>query len=324
VSRSLARAALASLALIAGCGSDREPPPPAASARLAAGEIARVAGRVVRSETVAGIAAAQRIDATQARDAAVRDALFAAAAADGRLHEAPDVAFAASAVLARAVLHDIQRESEARGDVTDDELAQATARHWLELDRPEGVHVVHSVVRYAESDDASKKKRAGDVADAIRRAVLAARPDPQAPPIVTDAGTADALAAAFLKVAGEVPADGIEVISEDLPPMAADGRVLTPAGGTMDEVFAKAAAGLASRGDVSQPVVSPFGAHVILLLERIPERRVPADERRRALREEVLIGRQRAAEKALLEKLRAPVQIDPAADSLLQSVPIDR
>ena len=304
-------------------GGQAAAPAPAPVAGLGPGVVARAAGLSVTAPTVGGIAAAQRVDAATARDLAVRDALFAAAALEAKVQRTPDVAFATTSILARALLHDLQRESEAVGDVTDEELDQATKRHWFDFDRPEAFRVVHAVVRYAEKDDAARKKKGADLADAIRRAVLATRADPNAPPVTTDAGVVDPLVTAFRTAAESVPADGLEVAVEELPPIAADSRVVAREGGHMVPEFANGAAALAARGDVSIPVVTNFGSHVLLLLERLPPVSVPADERRRQVREEVILSRQRIAEKALLEKLRASVQLDSAVDSILGSVPVE-
>ncbi len=317
------RAGLFALLLAVSCSSGAPPPTPAPATELGAGVVARAGGLPIRSPTVAGIVEAQRVEPDRARDLAIRDALFAAAALEANLQREPEVAFSASTVLARSLLHEIQHESESRGDVTDDELAKATARHWLDLDRPASFRVVHAVVRFDEKADPARKKQAGDLAEALRKAILAARPDPSVPPVMTDAGIADPLVASFRAAVTSFPSEGLDIVIEELPPIAADSRVVTRDGGNMDEAFSRAAGGLGGRGEVSAPVVSPYGSHVIELLERVPAMVVPADERRRIVREEVIIARQRTSEKELLEKLRSSVQLDPAVDSLLATVPVD-
>lgn len=318
--------ALAIGLLLPGCApsESRNAPRPATSGALTAGVIARVDGVEIRSATVGGIAAAQNIDVARARELAIRDALFVAAARDRRLDTAPGVAFSESAVLARSVLHDIQREAEAQGDVTDDELAGATARRWLELDRPEAYRTMHAVVRFDANADAALRKRAGKLADAFRNAAVAACSDRAAPPIVADGGLVDPLASAFRAAVDAVPHDGLDVLVEELPAVSADGRVVAPSGGSFDPAFARAASALTERGDVSPPTVSSFGAHVILLLEKLPALRVPVEERRRLVREQIMLARQRAAEKQLLDKLRTSVVLDLAVDSLLETVLVDR
>jgi peptidyl-prolyl cis-trans isomerase C len=320
--RSVAIIALAILSASCDRG-DAAPPSVVPAAPLAAGVVARVAGLDVPAEAVAGIAAAQQVDAATARELAIRDALFAAGAIEAGIARAPDVAFAAKAVLARVLLHELQRESEARGDVTDEELAVVTKRHWLEMDRPAAARVVHAVARVDEKADASKHKQASEVAEAIRRSVLAAHLDPAAPPVTDDGGTSDAIVAAFRSAVAAVPSAGLEIVVEELPPMAADARVVAPSGGAMDETFAKAANALTARGEVSPLVATPFGFHVMVLLERQSALTMEVEERRRAVRSEVFVARQRAAEKELLGRLRAPVQVDGAIDSLLATVPVE-
>jgi peptidyl-prolyl cis-trans isomerase C len=319
VMRRRALAAVAGLALVAcSAPSGSGAAPAAPGGPLPAGVVARVGRVEVRASTVGDIVAAQRIEPATARDLAIRDALFESAAKDARLDAAPDVSLSTSTILARSLLHEIQREAEAKGEASSDELARATARHWLEYDRPEAFRTVHAVVRLDAKADAAARKSAGEIAEGIRNAVLAARLDPSLP--AADAGATDPLVEAFRAAAASVPHDGLEVLVEELPPVAADGRVVSADGGAFDSSFARAASGLAQRGDVSLPATSEFGVHVILLLEKKPAAIVAEPERRRLVRDEILVARERAAEKQLLEKLRVAVALDPAVDALLATV----
>jgi peptidyl-prolyl cis-trans isomerase C len=126
---------------------------------------------------------------------------------------------------------------------------------------------------------------------------------------------------AFLKEARALSARGLEVVAEPLPPVTADGRTLTPEPQQFDPTFARAAASLATRGDLSPVVATSFGVHVIMLLDRLPPTSISEEERRRMVREDVIVQRARAAQAKLMEELRRqPVTVAEGLDALLALV----
>lgn len=325
-------AAVASLCLCA-CGTDAAPPSsPSSSAReaprLGADVAARVGAIEIPVDSLARIAAAQQIPPARARDLAVRDALFASEARARGLDEAPEVRSAISAVLARRLLHELHEAAAGAGPVTDEELRIATERHWLELDRPEGFRTVHAVVRLAADADAATRDKAVALAGAIREAVspareIALRTTPPDVPLGSTQPPADPAVEAFVSAARSVPAEGLEVVAQPLPPVSATGRTLSPEPRQFDADFARAAVSLVARGDLSAPVTSSFGVHVIMLLERIPARVVPAEERRRLVRDEVVADRARAAHTKLTESLRREARVVGGLDAALELLRIE-
>jgi len=312
-----------------GCGGRTDSPPVPASGPLGAGVIARVGTTEIAEETVARIAAAQRVDAATARDLAVRDALLATGARSLGLDAEPSTAFATQAVLARSLLRELMAEAVRAGPVTDEELRTTTARHWLELDRPEGFRTVHAVVRLDAKADPATRKRAVEIAEAIRREVapvqaLAVTTPPPPPGDPSKPPKEDDLVEPFRKAATSVPHQDLELVVEALAPVAADGRVVTPDPGSFDAKFSEAASKLAARGDVSPPVVSSFGVHIIFLLERQPAISMPVEERRALLTSEVMTDRARAAQRRLLEGIRKDIGLDRNVDAWLALVAVDR
>ncbi|WP_437970387.1 peptidylprolyl isomerase [Sorangium sp. So ce260] len=288
---------------------------------------ARVGALAIPIDSVARISAAQHVSPAQARDAAVRDALFAAEARDRGLEHDAEVQHDISAVLARRLLHRLKEEAENAGPVTDDELRVATERHWLDLDRPEGYRAVHAVVKLPAAADQATRDKARALADAIRTAVqssldVARRSEPPRASGTRQSLT-DPAADAFISAAKGVPAEGLEVIAQALPPVTAAGRVLTPEPQQFDVEFSRAAAALNARGDLSAPVASSFGVHIIMLLERIPAQVVPVEERRGLVRDEVMTDRARAAQARLLEVLRREPRVVGGVDALLELVRIE-
>ncbi|HLM74626.1 MAG TPA: peptidylprolyl isomerase, partial [Polyangiaceae bacterium] len=156
---------------IAACPSSDAPSRGSAGGPLAPSIAARVGSLEIPAETVARIAAAQDIEPARARDLAVRDALFASEAYDRELSAELSMRAALRGAHARALLRDLYAAAVRAGPVTDAELREATERRWFELERPTGSRTVHAVVRLNERDDAARRKKASEIADALRAAV---------------------------------------------------------------------------------------------------------------------------------------------------------
>jgi peptidyl-prolyl cis-trans isomerase C len=321
---------LSIVAALPGCGGGGAATsgPPPERGTLAAGLVARAGREEVTADAVGRIALAQGIAPNLARERAIRDAIFAAEARASGVDVSPDVERSVKAVLARRLLLQLLAAADAEGPVTDEELRLATARKWLELDRPEGFRTVHAVVRVPEGADAATRARAAQVARAIRSDVLAAsaiaRERPAPLPVRPGDAEGDPAVDEFRRAAGAGAREGFQVLVEALPAVAADGRMLSMEGGSLDEGFARAASSLVARGDLSEVVTTSYGVHVLLLLERTPSSIVPAEERRRRVRDEVLWSRASAARAVLLEGLRRDVVVERSADALLVQVPSER
>lgn len=292
-------------ALLVGCSAPPEISQVQTSA-LEGGVVAQVGALDVRAETVAQIAADQRLSIDEARKRTIRDALFGLGAENESLRGSAEVRAAIRARLARTMLADIGAQT-AEAPPTDEEVAAKTADHFLDLDRPEGFRVIHAVARISATSDEAAKKRARQLADQVAKAV---------------GGAADAKE--FETRAKTVSAEGIEFRIELLDPVAADGRVLTPKGGELVEPFATAASRLAYVGEQSPVIETEFGFHVMQLLEKTPEKRVSLEQRRAMLKDEILAIRAREASAATVERLRKErtIEIERSADALMQSLQV--
>jgi hypothetical protein len=299
---------------------------------LPAGVVARVGDQDITVAEVARIAAAQHVSATEARDVAVRDRLLARGAEAQGLAGSRATAPILDGELARRLL---QRElADARATPpTEAELAEATERRWLEIDRPEGFRTVHALVRLAATDDEPTKHRALALAETIRAVALsiseqtASQPSSESGSVGARTGPnddPDPLSAAFRKAVAALPADGLQVRAEALPPVSAEGHVLIAGEQYLDPTFARGAAALAKRGAVSPIVMSSYGAHVIVLLERTPALVLKGAERVAKLSDDIVSERARAAEKALLAGLRGRGSVAADAPALLGLVTVDQ
>ncbi|HEX6278024.1 MAG TPA: peptidyl-prolyl cis-trans isomerase [Polyangiaceae bacterium] len=274
---------------------------------LPAGVAASVGGELVLVDTIVRIAVARGIDRAPARELAIRDALFAVAAR-AEPERADRVTVAERANLARRVLEGFEHEAENAGPPTDAELADVTAERWLDFDRPPSARTTHAVVLTKKPEDAS-------VARALAERLAAA---------LRGASTS----AEFLERARAFPAAPLEVVAERLSPVTTDGRMWDPGArpGTkfpsLDSDYARAANAIERAGEHSPVVKSAFGYHVILLEERLPERRFTLDERRAALHDDIVARRakKRLDETVTLLRRDTPVEIERTADSLTELV----
>jgi hypothetical protein len=271
-------------------------PPSAAPAAgdLPAGIAARVGPTEIRIETVARIAAAQAVDPRAARERAVFDALTAL---EGRRVLSPPLVHAGEkSAHTRALLESLARAAEAKGPPDDSELDELLKQRWVDLDRPESVRVVHAVVLLPTD---GKKDAARALALELQRELE---------------GVGDP--AEFLKRAAAFPKGALSVRAERLPALTADGRGWqvglngSEAAGNFDSVFTRAAHALRTPGALSEPIETRFGFHLILLVERLPEQRIPRDEARRVLVPDVVSRRAERERRALVERLERQVGIE--------------
>lgn len=341
IDRSAAVVAALLAAAVAGCRSDAGSSSTGGAADpaggLRSGMVARVGSLDIPAASVARIASAQKLDLRQAREAAVREALFANEGRARGLEADPSVRSVMQAALARRLINALHAEAKRAGAATDAELAEVTKLRWLDLDRPEGFRVVHAVVRLDQNASAARRKDALSIAEAVRRALdpLSSSPSASSEPskgasveagggAASKSSAGDPLIDEFTRIAGAVPHEGFEVVVEALPPVTADGRVIDPSGASFDPDFARAASELGRRGELSPLTVSSFGVHVMMLLERTPARVVPIEERRERVRDEVVAWRARAAMNAILERSREDASVDRSVDALLALVPVDQ
>jgi peptidyl-prolyl cis-trans isomerase C len=227
------------------------------------------------------------------------------------LDQSLSVEAALRGTLARAVLETLKKEASETAP-TDAEVAEVTARHFVELDRPETFRVIHAVVKVPPKADNAMHLRARALAARLAERVTNATDE-----------------AEFRKLAESIDErDGLEVVVETLKPVAADGRVVDVDRPSDQQTyvlsFARAASRLTQPGQKSGVVTSEFGFHAMMLLERIPALVVPLDERRRLLRDEILTDRARRLKKDLLHRLQSNVAttVERSTDSILATVDV--
>jgi hypothetical protein len=293
-------------------------------------ELARVEDERVALVTVERIVAAQQIPFDEGMRLAIFDALCAREARARDLDRVSS--FEIATHLARGVLDDELERARDLGPPSADELRAFTAEHRLEVARPEVVVVVHALLRLSAeatpAEVASVQRRADALAVRLREAArpLAGSTAPNYTPrpgLTLTRLPKDPALTALEAAAREV--DGSSVIFEQLAPFARDGNTVvddTPF--ALDTTFTASAFGLTRRGDVTGPIRSPFGLHVIVLLDRIAGQELTEDELLRSASTSIYGARARRALDRTLAELRAntPIDLDPAVDEALGRVDV--
>ena len=279
--RSVSLAAVGATAMVAQftvhCG---EKAPPTVETASLDGAVARVGDIAITPVQVAWVAAGSGISPRQAMDELVGDALASLGALARGFDSDRAVAWERTAVLARQVPLRFAKEAAQQGPPTDDELAS--------------VRVVHAVVMRSPT---LREEDALTLARSIRQAVSQAR-------------SADE----FVQRADAVPHVHASVVAQNVGPFAADGVDAT--GGEVDAGFVAAAFALRTPFEVSPIVATPFGWHVLQLVER----RAPSDPAEVAARREALAGavqtlRSRMRLDALLRTLRSTAHVETAVSA---------
>ncbi len=297
---------LGALLLLLACGGKAEIVSPKETA-LEDGLAARVGPELIELSVIEEISKRQSIDPRVARDRAIVDALFAAHARE-TLAGTGYVKTAERSVYARLVLAAFEADALKEGEPSDEEVAEVTALHWFDLDRPAARRTYHSVVLLKPGVDPTAAEQ---LAKKIRQAVEGAK-------VIEE----------FEKAANAVPRGDLEVTSQKVPAVTLDGRFADPdnppipgaPAQEIDPVYAEATHAIEEEGQKSDVVRSKFGFHVIMLVTKFEETRVPLERRRKLLKKEILARRAQQAVEDLVktETSRHSVMIARNAGTLTE------
>ncbi len=303
--RQVVRIALASLlASSLSCSGGHEAPPPAEQTALGGEVAARVGADVIPVSLVAKVAAAQHITAREALKRLVDDAVTAQAARLKGMDREVPTSWRLTAARARLTADRILADAKRGGPPTDEELKTFSTRYWREVDRPPAVRVVHALVPRPQKPDPAAEERARALAAKLRAAVV-------------DATDIDD----FMAKAKALPAGDVEIVAEKLPAFTDEGASIE-GDQRLEPSFAHGAFTMSDPGATSAVVESRYGWHVIRLVERIPEQRMPLEVQRIAFADETMAMRAAAATKARVDALRTATRIEvaPSSENLMRSL----
>lgn len=170
---------------------------------------------------------------------------------------------------------------KAKKEVTDDDVKKEYEAHLDALTRPEGITVAHILAQVNDDIDEAADKEAKARIDAIYDELLK---DPSQ----------------FGKLAVEKSDCPSGKASEgELPAFDKDGVTLDRSS-IMEKTFVEAAFTLEKPGQITKPVKSPYGYHIIKLIEKTPEEVVPLEKVRDRITEHLVEEKANAElEKAL-------------------------
>ena len=152
---------------------------------------------------------------------------------------------------------------KAKKNVSDDDIKKLYEEHIDGFKKPEGVTVAHILIQLDEEKEASD----ADAADKEAKAKIDAIYDE----LLKDPASFDKLA----QEKSDCPSGKRD--NGKLPAFDKDGMLLD-GNGAMDQTFASAAFEIEKPGQITKPVKTQFGYHIIKLIEKTPEEVTPIEK----------------------------------------------
>lgn len=152
---------------------------------------------------------------------------------------------------------------KAKKNVSDEDVKKFYDEHIEDVTKPEGVTVAHILIQL----DEEKKATDAEAADKEAKAKI----DAIYEELLKDPASFDKLA----QEKSDCPSGKRD--NGKLPAFDKDGMLLD-GGGAMDQTFADAAFGIEKAGQITKPVKTQFGYHIIKLIEKTPKEVTPMEK----------------------------------------------
>jgi peptidyl-prolyl cis-trans isomerase C len=255
--------------------------------------VATVEGRAIYASQVATQARAANQSVKEALDAVITAEVLASEAARRGLDADREVIDAGKQAAVYRLLALEFEPSVRAADIPERDVRHAYDRNRSVLDHDEYVHVWHILVQVKDTDSDEKKAKAKTLADEIYARAKQA----------TDVEAFKAIAKAV-----ELPPGFDKILVEEL---------VTPRDGvTVPEFSHGAHDQLKKPGDITTPIKTKFGWHVIYLVKRIPPEHTSLAEVEPKLREGLLTEFQRRSFPTFIEEAMRRHTIELHADRL--------
>ena len=183
---------------------------------------------------------------------------------------------------------------KAKKEVSDADIRKEYESHIQDLTMPENITVAHILAQLDEDANEAADKAAREKIDAIYEELL------------KDPSQFDKLA----QEKSDCPSGKRD--SGKLPSFEKDGTILE--GGRMDQTFTDAAYGIEKVGQITKPVKTQFGYHIIKLIEKTPEDVVPFEKVKDRITDFLVAEKAQAElEKAIDEAMKKYAKINDFA-----------
>jgi hypothetical protein len=262
-------------------------------ASLGGNLVARVGGTTIDRALVTTVARAQRTTAAIAAARLIDDVLLAEAATREKAMDDVGVRLSIASILARVRLDKLRETELARGEFSDQEIAETLPGYWVDLDRPEKRTIIHALVDKKHADGAELAKQlqkdlaATKTEDEFRAHAHAFKPEPH-----------------------------IERFA-----IVSDGRMAVINGGSVLEEFSKAAFAIPDAGGTSDVVTTSYGWHVIRVLDKSPPVVTTREQKIAKMAPDLIARRVQAAHDALIKQLDAQNKVQIVATDTDLSLP---
>ena len=187
---------------------------------------------------------------------------------------------------------------KAKKEISEADIRKEYDDHVEDLTRPENVTVAHILVQLDENEKDTDK------ADAAAKTKIDAIYDE----LLKDPSQFDKLA----QEKSDCPSGKRD--NGKLPAFEKDGRIVDDPMGAMDPTFTDAAFGIEKVGQITKPVKTPFGYHIIKLIEKTPEDVVPFEKVKDRITEFLVAEKAQAElDKTLDEAIKKSVKFNDFA-----------
>lgn len=282
---------VASLAVTAGCSCNRKPK----------GTLATVGSDVITQESFnasleslppqwkarAGTPSGRK----QILEHQIRSQLIELEAKDRKIDQRPDVKYQIDQAIQRILLQELMKEWQKEFQIPEDELRTYYEQNKVKYDEPEKFRAQHVLIKVDENASKAEAEKARQKALTARKRIVNGEP--------------------FEKVAREM---------SDGPGAANGGDLGYVEKGRFNQKFEDVALKL-KPNEISEPVRTPFGWHVVKLIDIRPAQNRPFEEVKEEIKNEIMPRKRQEAFEAFMTSLKDKYKVEINEEALAAAAP---